>query len=205
MRRLPSEVTFAAAAQQGDKSELGRHRGIGRDNRRRRRLHHPHLSGVSDSPEHTSTPTVIDPGRTGGDVRKQHDVHNAPRRVRYQRQRHGRLRGNVRHGASKVPHILDDEISSRTRMVILRIWRDESQRNCGGEGRGVVAWHLKVFEKQKRREYRLHEESIRETSFPLDRIRSALVPEFRHVRAHDAQGFSRPKKTSRRLYWACQF
>ncbi len=69
------------------------------------------------------------------------------------------------------------------------------------EGRGVVAWRLRIFEKRQGQMYRLHRDSIEETAFHLDRVREALRREFREVRAFDAQGFSRPKRMSRRLYW----
>jgi predicted TPR repeat methyltransferase len=49
------------------------------------------------------------------------------------------------------------------------------------EKRGIACWNVKVFEKQKGDLYRLHEEDIREISFPLETVAAALNPLFRSV------------------------
>jgi hypothetical protein len=48
-------------------------------------------------------------------------------------------------------------------------------------GKGVSNWNIKVFEHQRRRQYRLHEENIQEISFPISRIAEALHREFSKV------------------------
>jgi SAM-dependent methyltransferase len=69
-------------------------------------------------------------------------------------------------------------------------------------GRGVVDWHLRVFERIGEARYRLHESTIPETSFPLDRIRESLARRFRRVRVLDPLR-SRPTARSGRLWLVC--
>ncbi len=71
------------------------------------------------------------------------------------------------------------------------------------EGDGVYAWKVRVFEHCDDSTYRLHVEDIRETAFPLDRIRQALAERFRRVRVFDAER-SRPTPLSQRLYFVCE-
>ena len=70
------------------------------------------------------------------------------------------------------------------------------------EGKGVYAWKVRVFEHCDDSTYRLHVEDIRETAFPLERIRQALGERFRRVRVLDAER-SRPTSLSQRLYFVC--
>lgn len=58
----------------------------------------------------------------------------------------------------------------------------------------VFVWRFRVFEHVGDASYRLHEETIREAVFPLDRIRAALAERFAHVEETDAAG---------RMYFAC--
>ena len=71
------------------------------------------------------------------------------------------------------------------------------------EGEGAYAWKVRVFEHCDDSTYRLHVEDIRETAFPLERIRQALRRRFRRVRVLDAER-SRPTTLSQRLYFVCE-
>ena len=68
-------------------------------------------------------------------------------------------------------------------------------------GRGVVDWHLRVFERTGGDRYRLHESTIPERGFPTERIRVTLERRFRRVRVLDPQR-SRPSVRSSRLWFA---
>jgi SAM-dependent methyltransferase len=70
-------------------------------------------------------------------------------------------------------------------------------------GRGVVTWELRVFERLGESRYRLHEEDIREISFPADRVRAALEKLFARVWIYDARR-SRPTQRSARLHFVCR-
>jgi SAM-dependent methyltransferase len=69
-------------------------------------------------------------------------------------------------------------------------------------GRGVVDWRLRVFEHTGDTRYRLHESTIPERSYPLERIRASLARRFRRVRAVD-QLRARPTTRSGRLWPVC--
>jgi hypothetical protein len=69
-------------------------------------------------------------------------------------------------------------------------------------GRGVANWGVRVFERVRGSEYRLHSEDIREISFAPERIRTALEKRFSRVWIYDAQR-SRPTAKSERLYFVC--
>ena len=69
--------------------------------------------------------------------------------------------------------------------------------------RGAALWRLSVFEHRSGANYRLHEEEIEETSFPVERIRTAAARRFRRVSVHDAER-ARPTSRSRRLHFACR-
>jgi hypothetical protein len=68
--------------------------------------------------------------------------------------------------------------------------------------RGSVRWNLRVFEHRSGLDYRLHEEEIEETAFPVDRVRAAVAKRFRRVSIHDADR-ARPSSRSRRLHFVC--
>jgi len=70
--------------------------------------------------------------------------------------------------------------------------------------RDVVDWDVRVFEKLKSGKYRLHHEIIKERSFDHDQIRRSLKSDFQSVRAFDVAGWSRPKRSSGRLYYVCR-
>lgn len=71
------------------------------------------------------------------------------------------------------------------------------------EDRGVVDWHLQVFERQEDSLYRLHSERIPEISFSVEQIRASLGERFRRVRVYDSQR-ARPSSRSRRLHFVCE-
>jgi len=68
--------------------------------------------------------------------------------------------------------------------------------------KGISNWNIKVFERRSGRRYCLHEEEIREISFPIDRIGTALARHFRKVRVVDPAR-SRPTSKSERLWFIC--
>jgi hypothetical protein len=70
-------------------------------------------------------------------------------------------------------------------------------------GRGVANWGVRVFERVRDSEYRLHSEDIPEISFAPERIRSALEKWFSRVWIYDAQR-SRPTAHSERLHFVCR-
>ncbi|MBI4590645.1 MAG: class I SAM-dependent methyltransferase [Candidatus Rokubacteria bacterium] len=71
-------------------------------------------------------------------------------------------------------------------------------------GRGIAGWDTKIFERSGRAGYRLHHEIIKETSFPVGRVMSALRRDFAFVRALDMETRSRPSRTSRRVVFVCK-
>ena len=71
-------------------------------------------------------------------------------------------------------------------------------------GNGVTDWHIKIFERKRKNTYRLHYEIIKERSFDHDRVLAALRRCFDVVRAYDPKGWSRPKNSSRRLFYVCR-
>ena len=72
-------------------------------------------------------------------------------------------------------------------------------------GRQVSDWRLQIYERERGSRFRLHNESIKEVAYSADRVRDALQRIFRFVRALDAhRDWSRPTKSSTRLYWICR-
>ncbi len=69
-------------------------------------------------------------------------------------------------------------------------------------GRGVVDWRLQVFEQTAAGRYRLHESTIPERSYPVERIRGSLARRFRRVRVVDPLR-ARPTARSGRLWLVC--
>ena len=69
-------------------------------------------------------------------------------------------------------------------------------------GNGVSNWNIKVFEHQKGNSYKLFEENIKERSFPVDKIKTALRESFKDVRVIDTKR-QRPSAKSERLYFVC--
>jgi len=70
-------------------------------------------------------------------------------------------------------------------------------------GRGVSNWNIKIFERQTKDIYKLFEEDIQEISFPVGRIREALLEKFKAVKIIDP-GRRRPSEMSETLYFLCK-
>jgi SAM-dependent methyltransferase len=70
------------------------------------------------------------------------------------------------------------------------------------DGENAVVWDIKIFEHVDADHYRLHEEEIREVSFPAERVRRALDDRFKRVRIYDQQR-ARPSARSGRLHFVC--
>lgn len=71
-------------------------------------------------------------------------------------------------------------------------------------GRGVTDWAITVFERTGKDRFRRHHEVIKEVSFPPDRIKAALTRHFAQVTMFDARTGSRPRQTSRRIYFVAR-
>jgi predicted TPR repeat methyltransferase len=69
-------------------------------------------------------------------------------------------------------------------------------------GNGVSVWNIKVFERVKGNKYLLHEEDIKEVSFPAPKIITALKRYFRKVDMIDTDE-SHPTRKGERLYFIC--
>jgi len=66
--------------------------------------------------------------------------------------------------------------------------------------KNVVQWNVQVFEHLEKALYHLHEETIRETSFPTEDIKKSLHKHFKKVHVLDTKR-KRPSKNSGRLYF----
>ena len=75
--------------------------------------------------------------------------------------------------------------------------------NVSDIGKGVSNWNVKVFEHVKGDQYRLHEENIKEVSFPKEQILEALKLSFRSVKVIDTDK-THPKKKAERFYFICK-
>jgi hypothetical protein len=64
-------------------------------------------------------------------------------------------------------------------------------------------WNIKVFERTKGNRYLLHEENIKEASFPVRNIVKVLRPHFRRVEVIDPNR-RRASSKSERLYFVCK-
>jgi SAM-dependent methyltransferase len=69
--------------------------------------------------------------------------------------------------------------------------------------RGLFEWNVKIFERQKRNDYKLIRETIRELALPHKRISTALRARFKQVKVIDPGG-ARPSDESERLYFVCR-
>lgn len=76
--------------------------------------------------------------------------------------------------------------------------------NVGRERGEVYGWNIEVFEHVRDRQYLLHRQLIRERAFANDKVLDALGRIFPFARAYDPQGWSRPKQSSRRLFYVCR-
>jgi SAM-dependent methyltransferase len=65
-------------------------------------------------------------------------------------------------------------------------------------------WDIEIFERRRGSGYRLHREVLRESAFEHVRVKDTLERIFGSVRPYDHARWSRPKKSSRRLFYVCQ-
>jgi SAM-dependent methyltransferase len=69
--------------------------------------------------------------------------------------------------------------------------------------RGIVNWNIRVFEHRRGNRYGLFEEDIKETSFPVSKIRAALRKQFKSIKVIDPTERT-PSTKSDRLYFVCK-
>jgi SAM-dependent methyltransferase len=69
--------------------------------------------------------------------------------------------------------------------------------------KGIFDWNVKIFEHQKKDEYKLFHETISELALPHKRILTALRDHFKKVKVIDPGG-ARPSDQSERLYFVCK-
>ena len=74
--------------------------------------------------------------------------------------------------------------------------------NVTGGPRGIANWNIRVFEHRRGNRYGLFEEDIREISFPVNKIRSALQKQFNSIKVIDPTERT-PSTKSDRLYFVC--
>jgi SAM-dependent methyltransferase len=70
-------------------------------------------------------------------------------------------------------------------------------------GKGIFNWKVEIFERQKGNQYKLWTENIKEVSFPVKRIMTALSYNFSSVKVFDPDR-RHPSKNSDRLYFICK-
>jgi SAM-dependent methyltransferase len=69
--------------------------------------------------------------------------------------------------------------------------------------RGIANWNIRVFEHHRGNRYGLFEEDIKEISFPVNKIRSALQKQFNSIKVIDPTEWT-PSTKSDRLYFVCK-
>jgi len=70
------------------------------------------------------------------------------------------------------------------------------------DGQGVSNWSVKVFEHQKKNQYLLYREDLKEKAFPVQRVKKALK-QYRKVEVIDASR-KHPSAKSERLVFVCK-
>lgn len=70
-------------------------------------------------------------------------------------------------------------------------------------GNGVSNWNIKVFEHQGNDSFKLFEENIKEKSYPEEKIKKALLENFKSIKVIDSAR-RRPTSKSERLYFVCK-
>lgn len=70
-------------------------------------------------------------------------------------------------------------------------------------GEKIVNWNVKIFEHTKDDQYRLHEENIREVTFPTDNVTKLANSIFGFVEVVDLDE-THPKKNGERLHFICK-
>jgi len=88
------------------------------------------------------------------------------------------------------------------------VWSREFDRDLviikvNGGRRGIFEWDVKIFEHQKRLDYRLYHQMIRELAVPHKRVLTALRERFKQAKVIDPGG-ARPSDQSERLYFVCK-
>jgi SAM-dependent methyltransferase len=88
------------------------------------------------------------------------------------------------------------------------VWSREFNRDLviikvTGGRRGIFDWDVKIFEHQRRDDYKLSHETIRELALPHNRVLPALRGRFKKVKVIDPGG-ARPSDESERLYFVCK-
>jgi SAM-dependent methyltransferase len=68
--------------------------------------------------------------------------------------------------------------------------------------RDGVTIEVSVFERRRDAEYRLQTAQVREISYPVERVRTALLRRFRRVRVYD-EDRAKPSALSERLHFVC--
>lgn len=71
------------------------------------------------------------------------------------------------------------------------------------QGRGLTNWNVKIFEHKKADRYVLHQEDIKEISFPKGKIVSALRENFKNITVVDDNKHD-PVRKEERLYFICR-
>ena len=94
------------------------------------------------------------------------------------------------------------------RLTNASAWSREFERDLvvikvNGGRRGIFEWDVKIFEHQKRHDYRLYHERIRELAVPHKRILTVLRERFKQAKVIDPGGL-RPSDQSERLYFVCK-
>jgi SAM-dependent methyltransferase len=84
-----------------------------------------------------------------------------------------------------------------------RFGRNLELINITDAGRGIANWNIRVFEHQSGNQYRLFEENLKQISFPVEQIGSALQKQFTRVKIIDPLG-RKPSGKSNRLYFVCK-
>jgi SAM-dependent methyltransferase len=69
--------------------------------------------------------------------------------------------------------------------------------------RGIANWNIRVFEHRRGNRYGLFEEDIREISFPVNKIRTALQKQFNSIKVINPTERT-PSTKSDRLYFVCK-
>ena len=94
------------------------------------------------------------------------------------------------------------------RLIKAPIWVNKFGRNLEliditDAGRGIANWNVRVFEHQSGNQYRLFEENLKQISFPVEQIGTALRKRFTKVKIIDPLG-RKPSGKSNRLYFVCK-
>lgn len=70
-------------------------------------------------------------------------------------------------------------------------------------GKNLTNWNLKVFEKKQPNNYFLTEEDVKEVSFPIKQVKTALMKKFKTIKLFD-KNQKKPTKETSRVYFVCK-